>query len=169
VNISIELPAGLWERLKAHLLPKNAREEQAAFLFAAASVPADELRLRAIGSYMLTPSDFDAQHTDYLEITDECKSRLIQHAHQHQLSLVELHSHPGPWRAAFSPYDLRGLDDTVPHMLWRLKGRPYAAIVVAHTGFDAMVWTGKGEPACALTALVADGRRLLPTNLTLMR
>lgn len=169
MNITIELPAGLWKCLNAHLLPKGVREEQAAFLYAAASVATNELYLRAVDSYMLAPRDFDAQHADYLEITDECKSRLIQHAHQHQLSLVELHSHPGPWRAAFSDYDLRGLDDTVPHMLWRLKGRPYAAIVVAHTGFDAMVWTGKGEPARALTGLVADGQRMLPTNLTLMR
>lgn len=169
MKITIELPPGLWARLNAHLLPKGVREEQACFLFATSTAAADGLLLQVVDSYSLKSADFDEQHAEYLEITDECKSRLIQRAHQLQTSLVEMHSHPGPWRAAFSNYDLRGLDETVPHIQWRLKGRPYAAIVVARTGFDAMVWTGKEEPARALTALVADGRRMLPTNLTLTR
>ena len=78
---------------------------------------------------------------DYFELTDEARIGLIKRAHVLQASLAEFHSHLSPWPAAFSLSDRMGLKETVPHMRWRLKRRPYLAVVVAPSGFDALVWS----------------------------
>jgi hypothetical protein len=62
-------------------------------------------------------------------------------------SLVEAHSHGDTVPACFSPSDLLGLDVWVPHLRWRLRGRPYAAIVTAGDTFDAIAWIdGADQP-----------------------
>ena len=66
------------------------------------------------------------------------------------------------------PGNLEGLEEFVPHVRWRLGGRPYAALVFAPDGFDAMVWadeSGAPEPLEALR--VVDGPVLAPSNRTL--
>jgi hypothetical protein len=113
---------------------------------------------------MLGPSDFAAQYEDYIELTDETRIRLIRQAHHTGTALTELHSHPGPWPAAFSLSDRMGLRETVPHMRWRLKGKPYLAVVVAPSGFDALVWPQGAEIPEALAGIETDGSLTAPTN-----
>jgi len=88
----------------------------------------------------LDQSDFLAQRSDYLELSDETRQRVIQTAHERRLGVVEFHSHPFPMAAQFSFADYVGLQETVPHMLWRLKGRPYGAVVVGPNDFDGLIW-----------------------------
>ena len=71
-------------------------------------------------------------------------------------SLVEMHSHIGPWPAGFSYADRLGLQETVPHMWWRLKKRPYLALVVTNCSFDA----GEGG-RFRITRLPSGNRRLV--------
>src|SRR5438876_3473296 len=126
MKTTLTLPAGVFEDLTSHLLPRGSIQEQAAFLFVDPQVGHDatfELR----DYEKLGPSDFDVQESDYLELRDETRARLIKRAHDLKASLVELHSHPGPWPAGFSMSDRRGLRETVPHMWWRLPKRPYLA------------------------------------------
>ena len=78
-----------------------------------------------------------------------------------------MHSHPYPVPAAFSIADRIGLMETVPQMWWRLKARPYFAIVVAPSGFDALVWLDNPEVPGPLEAIIAGEQRLLPTNRSL--
>ena len=47
-----------------------------------------------------------------------------------------------------------GLLETVPHMFWRLDNRPYVAIVVARSGFDALVWTRDAQKPVPLSGLI---------------
>ena len=83
-------------------------------------------------------------------------------------SLIEIHSHPDPWAAAFSLADREGLRETVPHMWWRLNRRPYLALVVARSGFDALVVGLSAHTAPqALDGLLVDGLTLTPTNASL--
>jgi hypothetical protein len=66
--------------------------------------------------------------------------------------------------AAFSPSDLFGLDEFVPHVRWRLKGIPYLAVVLGASDFDALVWRSRSpEP---LGSVRVGSRRLEPTGLT---
>ena len=163
----INLPAGTYEDLVAHLLPGDNPNEQAAFLFAAVKVTEQGVTLDVVDSAKLVAADFDVQAPDYLELADATRARLIKRAHDLGASLIEMHSHPGPWNAAFSRSDLLGLSETVPHMWWRLGKRPYAAIVIAPSGFDAMVWLDGPLSPQELDSLAAGSQILRPTNITI--
>ena len=155
---------GLHEDLTAHLLPPEHHQEQAAFLFARTTRGEDEVVFDVMEAARLAPADFAYQEGDYLELADGTRASLIKRAHDLEASLVEMHSHIGPGPAAFSPSDRMGLKETVPHMWWRLKKRPYLAIVVARSGFDALVWIDDPKIPRALDGLVAGARLLKPTN-----
>jgi hypothetical protein len=152
--------------LLRHLFPPRGECEEAAFLCVTPDGGADETVFEVADHYFAAPDDFVTREADYLELTDETRASLIQRAHRHGASLVEIHSHLGPYRAAFSSSDRMGLRETVPHMRWRLKNRPYLALVFAESGFDALVWREAKVPE-PLAALVIGERALMPTNLSL--
>ena len=150
--------------LLEHLLERNSLQEQAAFLFVAGKPMNDRIKFQVIDSYKATADDFASQEGDYLELADDARKGLIKRAHELNASLVEIHSHPGPWPAGFSLADRIGLQETVPHMWWRLKGRPYLAIVVAKSGFDALVWLDNPKIPQPLAGILLGQRILMPTN-----
>lgn len=160
----LKLPDGLFENLMDHLLPPNCLREEAAFLFATINKFEDHVSFDVVAAEKLSPTDFDTQMGDYLEMADGTRARLIKRAHDLGTSLVELHSHPGPYSAAFSEADRVGLKETIPHMWWRLKKRPYLAIVVARTGFDSLVWLENAKIPQPLDGLLDGDRLLRPTN-----
>lgn len=159
----LRMPEGLFDELVAHLLPPNSEREEAAFLFVRPA-GGEEGVFDVVESVKLTPRDFESQFEDYLELADETRAQLIKRAHDLDASLVEMHSHPGPFPAGFSLADRRGLRDTVPYMWWRLKKRPYFAIVVATDGFDALAWVTNPNVPQPLTAISAGDRLVHPTN-----
>jgi hypothetical protein len=116
----------------------------------------------------LRAEDYEVQAGDYLELGDAARARLIKEAHDRKLCLVESHSHPGPYPAAFSYSDLAGLEEFVPHVRWRLRGRPYAALVFAASGFDGLAWAdgGAGNPE-QVTAIETETGQIAATGLTL--
>ncbi len=156
-----------YRSLMAHLLPPDGHQEQAAFLFAHAKREVRKVCFAVAGFKLLWPEDFTVQESDYLAMTDSTRAGLIKQAHDMAASLIEIHSHLGPWPAAFSPADREGLRETVPHMWWRLNQRPYLALVVARSGFDALVWVDNPTTPQALDGLLVDERTLTPTNASL--
>lgn len=166
--VLIRIGAAELDRLRRHLL-RTPRCEQGAFLFCRHSV-ADAAHVFTCEDWSpLKRSDFEVQAGDYLELTDAARARLIKQAHDRGLCLVESHSHPGPYPAAFSWSDLTGLDEFVPHIRWRLRGRPYAALVFAQSGFDGIAWTGAGSVPRQLLAIETEKGRLAASGLTLAR
>jgi proteasome lid subunit RPN8/RPN11 len=164
MKVILTLTGELHAELMEHLLPPRTRREQAALLFVRAVRYDGQLRFDTIEARKLDRADFAAQAQDYLEMADGTRASLIKRAHDLDASLVEVHSHPGPWPAAFSPADRMGLSETVPHMWWRLKKRPYLAVVVARSGFDALVWIDNAQSPRALDGILAGNRLLRPTN-----
>lgn len=162
----IRLGATELDRLRGHLL-RTPRCEQGAFLFCRHSLADGEHVFNCEDWSPLERSDFAVQAGDYLELTDTARARLIKQAHDRHLCLVESHSHPGPYPAAFSWSDLTGLDEFVPHVRWRLRGRPYAALVFAQSGFDGLAWTGTGSEPQQVLAIETEKGRLTATRLTL--
>jgi hypothetical protein len=158
-----DMHAALW----AHLLPPHSRREQAAFLFCGVRLEAGTTVFEVKDTALLVPGDFAAQYNDYIEITDECRIGLIKRAHSLGAALAEFHSHPGPWPAAFSMSDRFGLKETVPHMRWRLKGQPYLAVVVAPSGFDALVWLADSPAPSPLSGIRVGLMTHVPTNASL--
>lgn len=156
-----------YDSLMAHLLPPSSNREQAAFLFATSERRHFETRFTVVESRMLGASDFTVQQGYYIELEDDVRAGLIKRAHDLGASLIELHSHLGPDPAQFSVSDRQGLGETVPHMFWRLKKRPYLALVVTERDFDALVWIDDPKIPRRLDTLVAGSRSLRPTNLSL--
>ena len=165
----LETSTNQWESLQDHLLPEGRRDEQAAFLYC--TFVQDEegacLRMRAKESWFLHAEDFSAQYGDFIELKSETRQKVIKEAHTTGTCLAEFHSHPGPWPAAFSPSDRSGLKETVEHMRWRLKGRPYIAVVVAPSGFDALIWQQDSAAPTTLAGIDVNGKRIIPTNISL--
>lgn len=163
----LKIDPGLRKQLWSHLLPRDSVREQAAFLFCNQHVIGGCREFDVADAAFLCADDFAAQHADYLELSDVARIGLIKRAHLLGASLVEMHSHPGPWPAAFSLSDRRGLRETVPHMRWRLKRRPYLAIVVAPSGFDALVWCDDPKVPEPLAGIQVNRELLKPTNASL--
>lgn len=163
----LRLPEGVHGRLWNHLLPQDADREEAAFLFLEPVASNERLLFEYIDEELLSACDFASQEDDYLELSSEARARLIKRAHDLNACVAEMHSHPFPWPAEFSVADRIGLRETVPNMFWRLKNRPYLAIVVAPSGFDALVWLDSPHAPHPLSGIIAGNQLLHPTNLSL--
>lgn len=152
----------------SHLHSNQNGEEEAAFLFADVETVARCVTFHVRDWYRVAPSDFEARGIHGLELTDDCRTSLIKRAHDEQRSLIECHSHPGPRLAAFSPFDVNAFAEFVPHIRWRLKKRPYAAIVVADTSFDAVAWIDNDVLAPREVSAVTAGDQIFyPTGKTI--
>jgi hypothetical protein len=153
--------------VRRHLLPSHSTSEEAAFLFCDAQHDDTRLVFRVVDTRLLPPHAFAHRSPWFLELTDATRGALIKHAHDLGAALVECHSHPDQIRAEFSPSDLTGFQDFVPHVRWRLNGRPYAALVFARDNFDALVWNGQSQTAQLLRAIDFVDHQLRPTGATL--
>jgi len=167
VSTFLRLPPEMCLELWRHLLPGGPKVEQAAFLFCRGSKSGRAVYFDVIEPRYLRPSEFAVQAGDYIELTDETRIDVIKQAHRLEACLVEIHSHPGPYPAAFSTSDKIGLHETVPHMQWRLNNRPYVALVVAPTGYDGLVFFRGPDTPVALTGIQFTENLLTPTNISL--
>lgn len=167
MTMHLDLHSGLRARLWAHLLQNDV--EQVAIVFAAVDAKDDTIVFSANDVYLATADDFEIQLEFHVELTDEARARIIKTAWDTGTSPVEFHSHPGDrWQAMFSPSDMDGFAEYVPHCRWRLRGRPYLAVLVNPSGVDALGWTGAGGKPVALDAIrVAGGQTIVPTNRTI--
>jgi len=163
---SLSIPASTYDELMAHL--SSSHVEQVAFLFT--EPPADGQPLR-VGEIFAVPSTGFAVQTGYhVALTDGVRGDVIKRAHDLGGCLVEVHSHGGGPPVWFSASDLYGFEDWVPHVRWRLRGRPYVALVFAGKAFDALVWAAGDETATPLCRLEVDGRGpQTPSGITLRR
>jgi hypothetical protein len=88
----------------------------------------------------LSSEDLDRRWT-HVSMSDRTRRTVLGWATRSGDILVEAHSHGGfgdP--AVFSRLDLEGLADWVPHVRWRLQGRPYGALVFGQTSMDGLAW-----------------------------
>jgi hypothetical protein len=93
----------------------------------------------------------------HLELPDSARPDLIAWALQSNRCLIEAHSH-GAGIAQFSASDHRGFLDWVPHVRWRLGGRPYAALVCSGRDWDGLAWIDPSGREEAIEAIEVIGR-----------
>jgi hypothetical protein len=166
VKISIDLPAVIYNDLKQHLFPMRASRpvEESAFLFALIDQNAESLILRYADHQLVKPADYVTRSAYHLELRDEIRGQIIVKAHNLQATIIEVHSHVRQHSAQFSETDWLGFAEFVPHVMWRLKGKPYAAVVFADDTFDSLVWCNRGEDPRSLDYLAAGTDKFFPTN-----
>jgi hypothetical protein len=151
---TISIPARIYDELIAHFSSSDV--EEVAFLFTEPPAAHAPLRVREI--YRVPPDGFDFQSNYHVALTDETRAHVIKRAHDLTACLVEAHSHGEAPIACFSASDLDGFRDWVPHVRWRLRRRPYVALVFAGEQFDALLWNDDAEGPQPVTALQIDGR-----------
>lgn len=166
--ISLELPADIYDRLWRHLLSEPRGDEEAAFVFVRHDAEADGHVFRHIEWFPIPPEGFASRSPFHFELADETRAAMIKRAHDLGVSLIEFHSHTGPWRPQFSPSDWAGFEEFVPHVWWRLKSRPYGAVVVTRTGFDAFIWLSDPNTPLRLDGILVDGQLFEPSRLSPM-
>jgi hypothetical protein len=163
---SLSIPAQIYSALMDHL--SSDEVEHVAFLFTDPAVPGERLRVREI--YCVPSEGFDFQSAYHVALTDEMRGYVIKRAWDLDGCLVEVHNHGGGPPVWFSVSDLRGFEDWVPHVRWRLRHRTYVALVFAGSDFDALVWEGDSDIPSALGELAVDGRDAeTPSGITYKR
>jgi hypothetical protein len=151
----------LYETFQHHL---NDGPEEAGFFLADYEPTARSLALHTWRP--IPPDGFEGQSDFHLTLRDDVRADVIKWAWDSDACLVEAHSHRPGRPASFSPSDVLGLDEWVPHLWWRLRGRPYAAIVVAGDTYDALAWIDGGNVPEQVDHLSVDNVLRLPTGIT---
>ena len=163
--VILSSPPELKARLQAHLF--TAKAGYLAFMLAEVR-PAATCELRLVDLYAVPSDELDLAAGLHVALTDDARAKVIKWAWDRELALVEAHVHAGDCPPRFSPTDLDGLAEFVPHLWWRLRGRPYAAMVWSRGGFDALAWIDDPIRAHPGTSFAVDGQRpATPSGLSL--
>jgi hypothetical protein len=166
MSVSIHLPADVQTAIWRHLLADKDGPEEAAFVFAGTSSLNGSHVFEHMDWFRVPREGFALHSAYHFELAEEQQAAVIKRAHDLGASIIEFHTHRGLWPAQFSGSDWTGLEEFVPHVWWRLKGRPYAALVVTATGFDALAWIENAATPIRVTELVANDRVMTPTGLS---
>ncbi len=161
--VSFAIGGDLYDALGGHL---GARAEQVGFFLAKWQ---REKRCFTLREWRAIPPEGLEHQTDFhVSLTDNMRVEVIKWAWDSGACLVEAHSH-GKWGPAkFSPSDFWGFEEWVPHLWWRLRGRPYAALVTAGEAFDAVAWIDGPNAIEQIESLnVEGGDTLLATGRSL--
>jgi hypothetical protein len=150
--VTVWIPSSLAERLERHL--SQGQAEQLAFMLAIWDGP----RVNVVDLRLVVSAAFDIQTPVHLSLSDDERAAVIKWAHDSDAALIEAHVHRRGDPAQFSPSDHAGLDAFVPHVWWRLRHRPYVALVFGETTFDGLAWRSDPRSPEPVTTLVVDGR-----------
>lgn len=162
MGVDLTIPRQIASILFGHLAA--GREEQLAFMLARPTVGGFVVTdIHTVGSPGL-----DDQTAWHLALADDERVAVIKWAHDAGGVLVEAHVHLGGFLAGLSPYDLDSLADWVPHVWWRLRHRPYLALVFSGRTFDGLAWqTSPDEPEQVNSLIIEGSPALMATGHTL--
>ena len=164
MGITLTIPPSIASTLRDHLA--GGRGEQLAFMLAEPTA----------GGFLVTDCrtvaapGLDDQTPWHLALGEDERGAVIKWAHEDGGVLVEAHVHRDGFAAALSPYDLDNLADWVPHVRWRLRHRPYIALVFSGGTFDGLAWGASYDAPEQVGTLLIEGSPALPaTGLTLSK
>jgi hypothetical protein len=162
-NHQIYIDRRQYHDLRTHLF--GGHYEQVAFLFAEHKEERSEAKFYVRRMRMMSPADLDFQSVYHISLTDDALASVIKEAWETGTVPIEVHSHlSADFAPGFSKSDYRGFEATVPHVRWRLQGKPYAALVFCPSGFDGLVWRGGGNHVEALDALIVGEQVRRPSR-----
>ena len=149
---------------------QKTKTEQVVFLFLAPTAESQTTSYDVVDYYLVPSHELIFESQYHAELTEEAQAKVIKMAWDKQLILGEIHSHPGSYEGTtFSPSDLNGFKDFVPHIWWRLKGKPYVAFVFGKGEFDSLVWLSNPHDPSDVAEILTEGKPHVPTGNTLRR
>jgi hypothetical protein len=155
---TLSFPVGIYDELVRRM---NGRPEEVAFMLA--SQTSDERAFRISDLRFVDGHRFAHRSDDHAEPDDEIRGEMIRWAWESGDCLVEAHSHGAIFvPACFSRFDFSQFEDWVPHVRWRLRRRPYLALVIAGDQVDGLAWIA--EHAEPIDRMDVDGRRSVATT-----
>jgi hypothetical protein len=153
MSVDLTIPREIASTLLDHLAA--GRDEQLAFMLARPTVGGFAVTdIRTVGWHGL-----DDQTAWHLALADDERAAVIKWAHEAGGVLVEAHVHLGGFPAALSAYDIDNLADWVPHVWWRLRHRPYVALVFSGRTFDGLAWLASPDEPEQVSSLIIEGAR----------
>ena len=159
MDVKILISDKLYQPLREHLF--RGKKEQGAFLFASDSSRSSEMILSVKEVYLIPSKSWDIQDVNYLELSQEEKAKVMIMARNLNCHPIECHSHRNPYGAAhFSFSDLKGLDEFIGYIRWKLPGKKYGALIWAESSMSGMLWemTSLGPiPVKSLCIVKEDG------------
>ncbi len=167
IKTSLLIPKKIYHDIHNYLFPKKVRFERVTFIFTKISKTNGYLNFQFKSWYPVKLHEYEYRSRVHVELKDRMRQKIIKMAFDIDAAIVELHSHVYSAPARFSPSDFQGFEEFVPHVWWRLKGKPYAAIVFSKLDFDALVWIDNSEDYEQLAEIVVGKQHLYPNGLTL--
>ena len=164
MSATIVSVSGSYASCRRHLA---ARPEEVGFFLAHYDLARRSFELRFWRP--IPPEGFESRSDFHLTLRDEVRADVIKWAWDNDACLVEAHSHLDAGLASFSPSDISGFEQWVPRLWWRLRARPYAAIVTAGETFDALAWIEGASDPEQVRHIEENGQVHLPTGRTLPR
>ena len=150
---SVSMSAPHFDVLRSHL---DAAPERLAFMrcvFADGVFQVEDVRLIA-ATGLIDPSFV------HCDLRDDVRADIIRWGAEGGRCLIEVHSHGRVFSpASFSSYDVRQLAEWVPHVRWRLGGRPYAAMVTAADIDGSRGWATPARPSRGSTSTTSNATR----------
>lgn len=168
-KVFLHIPKEVYQLVHEQLLPYPFDSEEAGFMFVKHKTKRDMEIFEFVEWYLVPPNGYLSRSYYHFELTDEARATVIKRAHDLGTSIVEFHSHDGNWPAAFSPTDLSGFQEFVPHVWWRLKHNPYLALVLTHSSFDGLAWLTDPQYPQYVDGVIVDSSTKLPTKLSPLR
>ena len=144
MDVKIVIPEKMYDALRKHLF--KGRKEQGAFLFATDSTSSSKIILTVKEIHLIPSEAWDIQAAYYLELSQEEKVKVMIMAKNLNCHLIECHSHRNSYGTAhFSFSDLKGLDEFIGYIRWKLPGKKYGALIWTESSISGMVWDMKTQ------------------------
>jgi len=163
IESNVIIPRVIYKRIHKYLIPKLMDVENVAFIFTEVLKENKNIQLKFKSWYAVKPDEYKYRSRHYVELKDEMRPKIIKMAFDLNAAIIELHSHLSDKRVRFSPSGIEGFGEFVPHVLWRLKGKPYTAIVFSKKAFDGLIWIDDARKPNQLTK-ISVGRISLYSN-----
>jgi hypothetical protein len=159
--MQLRFSSELWQDVHKYL---DDPRERALFLFTQEIEVGSDV-WQPVDDWFLDPAtDYDETSELHVALAPHVMPAVFKRAHDAGAAVVEVHGHYwSGYGTRLSPYDVAGLEELVPQMLWRLPGRPYFALVVGMDSFDGLVWTNRDE-ALVMQPLLVGSEQLAPTG-----
>lgn len=164
-KIYLKTAGPIFKKIKDFLLQDS--EERVIFLLTNKTSEITKIIFEIKDIYLVPQNEID-QSSYSVRLKQISQAKIIKWAWDSGFSLAEIHSHPfSNKNTTFSYSDVVGLKEFVPHVWWRLKNKPYIAMVFGKRDYDALVWIDSPHSPKKLEGVLVENKLFRPTNSTL--